>query len=198
MEFYRPTDYYDENIYHIDEQISSLFQERKRISNNKPGCPPPEYIREWSEKYELIERFLQIVFKYAWDEKRLVPRVTPVGFRKHIPLLKWFEKDKHVYSMTHVVQYSNASVLNLHIDWDTSEEEPGLKSNKGSQLEVDLGDDYEVKSMGGGGHQGHRSYKYVVTPPLPDDLSEMTIMVQEYRDLNKQKPTDLRIMWDLT
>ena len=48
----RSNDYYDEQLYSIDEQICALLKKRHELSNKKPGCPPDEvvsiiYVRQY-------------------------------------------------------------------------------------------------------------------------------------------------------
>ncbi len=47
---------------------------------------------------------------------------------------------------------------------------------------------------GGGGTRGHTSYTYIVTPPLPDNHSKITLFFKEYKAPFKRKPTGLEFV----
>lgn len=51
MTFERPTDYYDERLYTIDEKICALLKERKELSAGDPGFPHDEAIYKWAKQY---------------------------------------------------------------------------------------------------------------------------------------------------
>jgi hypothetical protein len=118
LPFERPTKYYDEHLYPIDEQLCSLLKQRKEASNNNPGFPPLEDISKWSEKYNLYEDLLRSLFGVLENDDHFRPRVEPVDFQKYIPVLKSVEKDQCFYSVTFIRQYANASVVNFNIDWE--------------------------------------------------------------------------------
>ncbi|MFB7641725.1 hypothetical protein [Peribacillus butanolivorans] len=40
----QPTEYYDERVFSIDEQLCALLRQRKDISNDNPGFPPEDVI----------------------------------------------------------------------------------------------------------------------------------------------------------
>jgi len=66
--FEPPTEYYDERIEVIDEQICNLIKQRKDISNNNPGFPTKQLIANWSKKYSFYEDFLNSVFADLLNE----------------------------------------------------------------------------------------------------------------------------------
>lgn len=82
MPFERPTDHYDERIFHIDEQICELLQRPKAISDNNPGYPPFEYIENWANSFGLYEDYLKAIFGTLRSEEHYKPMVEPAGFRK--------------------------------------------------------------------------------------------------------------------
>ncbi|MNR25824.1 hypothetical protein D3C85_1429930 [compost metagenome] len=116
--------------------------------------------------------------------------VEPAAFRKHISLLKAAEQGERFYTLTSIKQYSNASVLVLNIDWD---EEPELQFNarEHHHFELFISEQYDCRMISGGSRSDHASYKYVVSPPLPDDLSGIEFRFTKYSGpLMKNKTGD--------
>jgi hypothetical protein len=191
MPFERPTEYYDERIFPIDEQLCTLLKKRKEVSNNNPGFPPLEYISNWSKKYGVYEEFLNSLFNVLRHEEEFRPVVEPSGFRKHLPILKYVENDGRLYSVILIRQYENASVVQLNIDWDTTEHLPGAMHQ--SSFELFIGEEYDCRMDGGSGTTGHYSYNFIVSPPLPDDLSGIDLVFRQYGTPHKERPTGLKI-----
>lgn len=189
--FELPTDHYDERLYPIDEQLCSLLKQRKDTSNNNPGFPPLEDISKWAEKYELYEDLLKTIFGVLRNEDDFLPRVEPTNFQKYIPVLKSVEKDQCLYSVTCIRQYKNASVVNFIIDWEPGEEEQFLRH---SYWHLWLGEEYDCRQTGGGGSEGHISYNYIVSPPLPDDISGLDLIFRETLTPFKRYSTGLEIV----
>ena len=64
------------------------------------------------QKYGLNENWLRRIFAaYMLYEGRLQPPVEPTGFLKFVPILKSVDIDNMTYAVTHMKQYSNASVV---------------------------------------------------------------------------------------
>ncbi|MNO26779.1 hypothetical protein D3C76_166380 [compost metagenome] len=179
MPFERPTDHYDERIIGIDEEICSLIKQRKEISDHNPGFPPFEDISKWSAAFGLYEDFLKALFGTMFNEEYFRPTVEPSGFRKHVAVLKSVEKGERFYTLTSMRQYTNASVLVLSIDWDS---EPEIQSNAHEHIHFGLyiDEQYDCRMINGGSSSGHASYKYVVSPPLPDDISGIQFRFRRY------------------
>nr|WP_263323283.1 hypothetical protein [Neobacillus sp. Marseille-Q6967] len=203
MPFERPTDYYDERISYIDEQICALFKQRKEISRNNPGFPHLEDIASWAKKYGLYEDFLNSIFSTLRMEEEFKPRIEPVNFLKHIPILKSVEKDGRLYTITFIRQFENASVVQLNIDWDDTTEEPenieAIRHHRPLHqhnfIELSIGEDYECRSNRGGGSGGHYRQNFIVSPPIPDDPSDLQFVFKEYQDFYKSKSTGLEIVF---
>lgn len=180
LPFERPTNYYDERLLSIDEQICSLIKQRKEISNNNPGFPPPEYISNWAKSFDLYEDLLNSLFGSLINDEHFRPYVEPKGFIKHLPVLKAVEKGEYVYSVTFFRQYENASVVYLNIDWDETAD--SLEDRHfHNYLDLFLGESYDCRMGGGGGSTGHYTHTYIVSPPLPDDLSGLDFIFREYK-----------------
>lgn len=190
MPFNRPTEHYDERAYPIDEQICSLIRRRKDISDNDPGYPPMESIAGWAEKFSFSEEFLRSIFGTLFNEEHFKPPVEPDRYIKFIPVSKFVERDDRIFSVAYIRQYNNASVVNFSIDSITlyNPEDPP----KHNFYKLSAGPDYDCRMAGGGGSSEHYSYNFVVSPPLPDDISGVELVLTEYTYGNK--PTGCEIV----
>jgi hypothetical protein len=193
MPFERPTDHYDERLFEIDEQLCALLKQRKEISHNNPGFPPFESISNWARKFELYEDFLKSVFGGLRNEEHFRPIVEPTGFRKHVSILKSIEKGEYIYSVPFIWQYTNASVVNFNIDWVTTNDLEG-NQHRHSFFELFLGEQYDCKMTSGSGSSGHYSYKFIVSPPLPDDILGVDLVFKEFSKPFGDKPTGLELV----
>lgn len=189
--FERPTEHYDENIYHIDEQICKLLKQRKEFSNNNPGYPPFEYIEKWAITFDFYEDYLKSVFGALMKEEYFKPRVEPTGFRKHIPVLKSLEQGEFFYTVTSIRQYTNASVITFNINWDVKNESVNSKTH--THFELYLGANYDCRMDTGGSTSGHSSFNYVVSPPLPDDIKGIEFIFSEFSRPFMNRPTGKEI-----
>jgi hypothetical protein len=203
MPFERPTDHYDERIFSIDEQICAVLKQRKDVSNKNPGFPPNEHISNWARKYELYEDLLDSLFSTLRMEEEFKPRVEPKKFIKHLPILKSVEKDERLYTVTFIRQFENASVVQLNIDWDGTNEDmdtlDALRNRRHlhhhSFIELNLGEQYECRSDSGGGSEGNYRYNFIVSPPISDDPSGLKLVFKEYHDFFKGNPTGLEVVF---
>ncbi|PWU67087.1 hypothetical protein [Gracilibacillus dipsosauri] len=182
MRFAPPTDHYDERLEKIDEQICNLMKERKILSNNNPGFPRASLITEWSQKYNFYEDFLRSIFSQLLDEEVYKPTVKPRGFMKNIPILKLFEKDQILYTVTVISQFENASIVRLNIDRmpDDVMSDMDREEHLYYRLSIDAeGKYYDCRWEGGSGSGEHFSYTYIVAPALPDDHSSYQFVFTE-------------------
>jgi len=184
--FERPSEHYDEQLYSIDEQICYLLKQRKDISNNNPGFPPLEDISKWAEKYNLYEDLLKSIFGVLENDEHFRPQVEPTNFQKYIPVLKSVEKEQCLYSITFIRQYANASVVNFNIDWESVKED---RFHHLSFWELWIGEGYDCRAAGGGGSEDHINYKFVVSPPLPNDISGLNFIFKEKKTPFKAEST---------
>ncbi|MEK5463469.1 hypothetical protein MKY64_00505 [Paenibacillus sp. FSL R7-0210] len=196
MPFERPTEHYDERIIDIDQEICSLIKKRKEVADNNPGFPPLEYISKWSEELGLYEGFLMSLFGSMMNEEQYKPMIEPAGFRQHIAILKSVVNGERFYTLTSLRQYSNASVLTLNIDWD---DEPEVESNSHQHrhYELDINGQYDCRMINGGSGSDHASYKYVVSPPLPDEISGIQFRFKEYSHPFKMGEASDEIVFEL-
>ncbi|WP_411681598.1 hypothetical protein [Clostridium thailandense] len=179
IKFNRPTNHYDERAKQIDEKICELIRERKKVSENNPGYPPFEYISEWAEKFDLYEDLLKSIFGSMYNEKGYKPMVEPEGFLRNLPILKSVEVGNRFFSIIYIRQYSNCSVVNLNIDWDNSGDSIEHRFEH-THFELFINQHYECRFTGGTGGDGHTNYSFIVSPPLPDNVSGIELIFKEY------------------
>lgn len=188
----RPDGYYDKRLRPIDEQICELLQQRKDISEGNPGHPPKADIKKWSEKHGFYEMYLHALFGTLSSEQHYKPEVKPSGFRYQIPVLLTAEQADIFYSIVTLRQYENASVAVFSADWEAIEKEkndsPWDRTYREFELEVSGDVEYDCRMNGGSGTAGKMSTNYVISPPLPDDLSGIEFRMRAYEDHTKQKP----------
>jgi len=194
LPFERRNVHYDEKLFEIDEQICALLEKRKNISNDNPGLPKDEMISGWAKKYGFYKEYLNAVFESFQSEKYFKPRVEPEGFKKHLPVLKAVEVKNVLYTISFIRQYSNASVINLNIDWDASEEIEETWVH--TFWELGMGDKYDCRTEGGSGSGGH-SFKFVVSPPLPDDPKGIVLQFKGDQTPYRDAPTGVEFEIEL-
>lgn len=166
--FRPPTDYYCAELAPIDEQICGLLAKRKEISNNNPGFPNLEQISEWSLHYELNEDWLRTIFANMYGERHLHQQIEPTEFLKYVPILKYAEVGSILYAVTHMKQYSNASVV--YIETEVNTVEPYVRLGH-AHHELSISPQYQCRPNGGCGQDRGMQHSFVVTPSLPDDLT---------------------------
>ncbi|MFL0270155.1 hypothetical protein [Candidatus Clostridium radicumherbarum] len=175
----QPTTHYDEGIKQIDEQICELIKQRKEISNNNPGYPTLEYIIKWAEKFGLYEEMLKSIFYSLWNEKMYKPLVEPEGFQRNLLVLRSIEIDNRLFSVVSIRQFSNASIVNFNIDWDNTVDLSGSQPRH-TRFELFIDERYECRFKDGTGGDGHFHFNFAVSPPLPDNISGISLVFKEY------------------
>ncbi|KGK82447.1 hypothetical protein DP73_20500 [Desulfosporosinus sp. HMP52] len=170
MPFHPPTDYYCRELAPLDEEICSLFAKRKEQSNENPGFPDLDLISLWSQAFGLKEDWLRMVFAYLQREEHIHVSVEPIGFLKFIPVLRTVTVDKLSHTVTYIKQYSNASIVYIETEVITSE--PFVQIGH-AMFELSIAPEYLCILNGGGGSDKTMQHSFMVTPSLPDDISEM-------------------------
>lgn len=111
-------------------------------------------------------------------------------------VLKSVEKDGDMYTLTFIRQYENASVVNFYIDSMPAESGEEFQPHRHRFFELLLGEGYDCRGSGGGGSNGHHTYRFVVTPPIPDNLSNLHCLFQEYNSPFGE-PTGFSVLMNL-
>ncbi|WP_251551051.1 hypothetical protein [Neobacillus muris] len=200
LPFERPTEYYDDRLFSIDEQICALLKERRELSNQNPGFPPADLIAGWASKYGHYEDFLNSLFGSLRLEDQFKPRVEPIHFEKYLSILKSVEKAGRLYTITFIRQFENASVVQLNCDWHETEGEHELRHlqhERPAFLTLEMGEPYECRMDRGSGTTGQYTHTFIVTPRIPDDYSGLKLTFKEYQDPFKDEPTGLEIGFQL-
>ncbi|WP_019849380.1 hypothetical protein [Desulfitobacterium sp. PCE1] len=168
--FHPPTDYYCKELAPLDEEICSLLAKRKELSNQNPGFPDPDLISHWSQAFVLKEDWLRIVFAHLHSEKHIHVPVEPIEFLKFIPVLRSVTVDKLSHTVTYIKQYSNASIVHIETEMITSEPFVHLGH---AMFELSIAPEYLCTLNRGSGSDKTIQHSFVVTPSLPDDISEV-------------------------
>jgi hypothetical protein len=163
-----PTDYYCQSLTPVDEQLCALIARRKELSQNNPGFPPEELITAWCDQHGLNKHLMWGIFSSLYNEHHFEPVVEPAGFVKFLPVLKSVEVDQVMYTVTHLKQYGNASVVALEVELKTDDPYSQIGH---AALELNISPEYKCRQNGGHSQGGGMQYTFVVTPPLPDDLT---------------------------
>jgi AraC-like DNA-binding protein len=170
----RPTKHYDQNVFPIDEQLCALVAKRKAVSNGNPGFPRIEQIEAWATQYGLYPSYLHSIFHALYNEQLHRPRVEPSGFRGIVPVMKLAEKESQVFLITHIRQYQNASVLYFQIDSKLENKCMEGRRPHIPHWELSVGPGYECYSSNGSGNNEQWIQQFVISPPLPDDLKDIS------------------------
>lgn len=182
LPFHPPTDYYCEELTPVDGQICELLAKREELSGDNPGFPHLEQISAWSEQYGLNEDLLRRIFLFMYGKHSLLPPVEPSGFLKFVPILKSVEINRVVYAVTHMKQYSNASVVYIETEINTDDAFTRLGHTR---FELYISQEYQCRQNGGYGQQKSMVHSFVVTPPLPDEVAgiEFNLTIKPFREI---------------
>lgn len=192
MSFQPPTKHYCESLAPIDEQICALIAKRKELSKNDPGFPSLEFISAWCLRYELNETMTQSLFATMYNENHFSDhfQVEPTDFLKFIPILKYVEIDSVLYSVTHMKQYINASVIYIETEVNNSESNVRLGH---AHFDMFISPDYQCRQHRGNGDDKGMQYSFVVSPRLPDDVTglEFRLNIKPFPEIPEKQTVAL-------
>ncbi|KQL19094.1 hypothetical protein [Cytobacillus solani] len=72
-----------------------------------------------------------------------------------------------------------------------------INRRNNNTFELFISKQYDCWLKRAGGSIGHLTYHFIVSPTLPDDISEIDLVFKEYSDTIKDKPTGLEIVMNL-
>ena len=101
------------------------------------------------------------IFGTMYNERRFITQVEPVEFLKFVPILKSVEIEDVLYVVTHMKQYSNASVV--YIETEVSTTEPYVRLGHAS-FELFISTEYQCRNDSGCGHKKGMQHSFVVIP----------------------------------
>jgi len=183
MSYGSTTDYYCKSLAVIDEQICELLAKRKERSDDNSGLPGLELISTWCEQYGLnIEKTRNIFASMSSEHSFLShEQVEPTEFQRFVPILKSVKLESILYAVTYMKQYENASVVYIDIELNSAEENVRLEF---SGCELYISPEYQCRHSGASGHAKGMQQSFVVTPPLPDDVTGFgfKLTVRPHRD----------------
>lgn len=115
--------------------------------------------------------------------------------------MKAIEKDERLYAITFIRQFDNASVIYLTIDWDAPNISDPLEEMRRSRSEgalyLYINDNFDCRTTGKRGSEGHFTHKFIVSPALPDDLTGLSLIFTEYTSHLKENLTGLEFVINL-
>lgn len=189
MSFEPPTDRYDERVAGIDEQICELVKERKERAEGNPGFPMQTFVNEWAQKYDFSAMFLNSIFSTLYFEEMHGPVIEPENFIKNVSVMRTKEANDGFYSILWMRQFENASVVYLNV---SQTEEGYMKFHTLTIIGTD--EEYNCRNEGGGGSDGNLTYTFIVTPALPEDISNYQFVINESEvPLRKDESTEIVI-----
>ncbi|KUO76724.1 MAG: hypothetical protein APF81_11685 [Desulfosporosinus sp. BRH_c37] len=186
MSYGYTSDYYCKSLAVIDEQICELLAKRKELSDDNPGLPGQELIATWSKQYGLNEEQIRKIFASMSSEHSFPhhEQIEPTDFLKFVPIMKSVELDNILYAVTSMKQYKNASVVYIEAELNSVEENVRLEF---SGFELFISPKYQCRPHGGSGQIKGLQHTFVVTPSLPDDVTEFEfrLTIRPHRDETK-------------
>lgn len=181
---------YDNRLEPIDEKLVQLIAERRRVGKGTNGMPTAEQVERWSKEYGIDASVLRAVFASMENPQRF-PRfpISPQNLQKIIPVMRKVKKDSITYQITRMEQYEECSLMHVDIfadeDFDTVEFDVQLI------LAVSPDANYEVQMYGGQSTTNQASFKYGVSPKLPDNLEGHHFELVPYAQPSRVRPSQL-------
>lgn len=182
------TEQYNEQLFSIDKKICELLNQRKEISKNNSILPSDKVISSLVDEYGFQKEYLQAFFTTMEMEDSFKPIVEPIEFKKYLPVLKSFEHEGFMYTVTFIRQYANASVLYLYSDWDDTKDTVDVNRIP-DFFDLFIDDTYDCRSELSSGTTGHMSYSYIISPALPDDITGIKLLFKESGGSFTENPT---------
>ena len=179
---------YGEEALGIDREICRLVAERDRLAAGARLHPGAERVLAWAKEFGVGELSLRNIFAQlaARPQLEALPPM-PEGLRHVLEIMRRVEREDLTVTLTHCMQYLNASVVHCEI------EAPGRRVPHGSVvLEVDR-PGYECRPHHAQGGGGKWSAAFVIWPPLPDDLRGVTFTVRQGVPMEPPVETPLEI-----
>jgi hypothetical protein len=181
---------YTEELRQIDAEICRLVAARVRSTGDLRVVPDEAQMMSWAEECRLGQLRVRNVIAAVASATRLnsLPP-EPRGLIAVVPLLRRQVAEAMEFTLTHVMQYENASVVHLDVRVDS-----GAMLGHAQRFELEVGvEGYEVWHVGGAGSDTHRQADFIVRPTLPDDLAMVAFTLRPGR-ADPPRPEPRRLM----
>lgn len=161
-DFEPPTQYYDEQLISVDEQIASLIARREQLSHGYPGFPYPSHLEEWAGKFQVALPALQHAFAALHHWHKSPPRrVRPDEFLRLVPIMRSKSQGDLQIIVPYVRQYTNCSVVYMELE--------GMVIRGPSLFDMNLTiEGYDCVPYSGRGDKHYFESTFIVTPIIPD------------------------------
>lgn len=164
------TNEYNDEVKNIDEQILELIQQRRAITGNKHFFPESKQLEEWTSRFEMdttqIAQYLHSV-NGAISRRKLSEE--PGSLLGVLPIVKRTIFEDCEYILTHAMQYEAFSIVTVEIKY-IKEAVGNVHLRTALKLEIRSETAYEVQQYGGHGGGVHTQIKFLISPPLPEQL----------------------------
>ncbi|MDB5083200.1 MAG: hypothetical protein JWN30_86 [Bacilli bacterium] len=180
---------YLDELKEVDQKILSLLAERAKTAAGQRYMPPADLMLHWAETFHLDLSLIKWLF-HGLNQMTL-PVYGPIDtgdLQTVVPIMKKIQVEECEYQLTHMMQYVHASEVILEI---RANEDPvyGFSSIRPQLiLNVEPDNGYFIQTMGFQGGGNRASLKFIITPKLPEDLSELSFSLQpNYQPFRQMK-----------
>lgn len=165
---------YRDDLKLIDREIAKFLAQREQLAEGKWFLPPQNVIEEWAQEFGIQSELLIWIFRNI-TQRYQPSRSGEIGELQNIvPLMKRKIVNGCVYTLTHVEQYRNGSVVNLTAQLESPSAHQVSRLELLLTLAVDSRD-YVVTPHGRQGGGPQLAARFLVTPKLPDDIGQVKL-----------------------
>ncbi|MFC5648521.1 hypothetical protein ACFPYJ_05145 [Paenibacillus solisilvae] len=164
---------YNEEVKHIDEQLLTLFKERRRLTAGRRFFPWPELIKEWAVTFELEETYISGFIQQLQESTAPAFPNEKGDVTGVLPLMKRVVTNEAEYILTHAMQFEQVSEVSVEINYKL-QAEANVRIRPNLHLEIIGGDRiYSVRRHGAGGSGIQTHMQFLISPPLPSALDDL-------------------------
>lgn len=183
----------------IDRQLLELVKQRKALSAGKPLAPGMEILDRWAAEFEMEPVEISVLLN-NFNKKAMLRHFNPEPklLQGVLPIMKRTVDGEFEYMLSHAMQYAENSIVTLEIQYLKLSDER-IQIRPALDLVVLGAEPYEVNTTRSGGGGSEIQMQFIVSPPLPEDLSaiefslvpgEDSFMGPSYREIKLDKQVD--------
>jgi hypothetical protein len=163
---------YMDELQPIDRAIAELLAKREQCAQGKMFVPPRSLVEGWAKEFGMDPALLFWTFRHFTPRRRVNGPVDLGELQGIVPLMQRKTVNGCTYTLTHVEQFLNGSIVNLIASLETPE------AAQVSRLELHLTlaiktERYQVMPYGTQGGGAQLTARFLVTPPLPTDMGKV-------------------------